>query len=104
MNRIMRSRLIFIAALLVVPIVFTACLNCETCVPVCEEECSGDGYFTAVCIARCFFSLCPSCYIEACEEYTKGALCEFFQFQLAAIEFCEGHPQECQEALDAWVE
>jgi len=40
----------------------------------------------------------------ACEENPDECAATFEQLQLAAIEFGEEYPEECQQALDTWVE
>ena len=131
MNRIMRSRLGRLLLLLLVPVVLAGwtcpgsgcCEECPLsmvmvvacvvpCVPLasifyCGHEdhpmaCIGNIYmqFSWVCIFVCasLFAWLPC--TENPDEYTAT----FEQFQLAAIQFCEEYPEECQEAFDTWAE
>ena len=73
MNRIRRSRLCAIAVLLVVPLVLTGCLDCESCF-----TCVLAGAYATIlpCLVMCapLYILAPAC-AGVCAYVAGGAFC-----------------------------
>jgi len=99
MNRILRPRLIIIAALLITPLVLVGCLTCDECVNLFERLClplldeGNIGFF------YCMFGL-EFFFCFDCPEGTSTAECNSTEI----VQSCIDDPEQCQEAFDAWVE
>jgi len=110
MNRMRRSRLLSgIVVVMFLPVILTGC--CEVCPGECGDICTPlfwvlPLYF--ICFDSCMSFFCPQCENPwssfDCTENPNGCAPTLEQMQIAAIEFCNDHPQECQQAFDAWVE
>ena len=129
MNRILRSRLSIIAVLLVVPLIFSGCVEfCVGCASACLlASAIGCTFLYGFCTPVCIVAVCPICadillceyapyycpeLLEQsqmaatpfCAEDPEECTATFEQFELAAIQFCEEYPEECQQAFDAYLE
>lgn len=106
MTRMRGSRLLsVIAAVLLLPMILTGC--CEVCPRECVEMCT--PLFWAfplyiVCVYSCVDFFCPQCEPPpVLGGIQTNARPTIEQMRIAAIEFCENYPDECQQGIDAWV-
>jgi len=118
MNRIIRSRLSCLILLLLVPLALSACeqLGFYLCFSPCALLCSSlldqdpISYLAPLCFISCGYLCDVDFYIaepgtlQECSENPDGCAATYEQLQLAAIQFCEEYPEECQEYFDAYVE
>jgi hypothetical protein len=108
MHRKIESRLGSIAVVLIAFMVIIGCTPCtecwDECLYICDFDVDPFG-LESTCLVNCPILLCPLCYISpTCTENPDECAATFGQFQLAAIEFCEQYPEQCQQAFDTWVE
>ena len=82
MNRIITSRLSGIAVVLILPLVFVGCLDCDTCMRMVFERCP-----------------CPPGTLEwyECMLFISIVLCNNVICEEQPEEFCERYPETCQE-------
>jgi hypothetical protein len=108
MNRIIRSRLSCLAVLLLVPLAFSACTNCndapDGCMVVCYPTMLANPLLYLMCVGTCLREVCSVCDCPWAGEPQDSKYTPAFEYYQAAIEFCEEYPEECQEYFDAWVE
>ncbi len=105
MNRILRSKLSCIAVALLFPLVLLGCSTCkEGCLFLSVPCIMGGPMLWVVCLGACM-SMCPQYQISSdCTDTPDECVAMFEQMQIAAIQFCEEYPDECQEAFDAWAD
>jgi len=88
-NSIVRSRVIGIAVVLLLPLVLMGCTNCDTCMLM-------------------FFELCPCPpggeQWYACMLFIGFVLCRDTICEDSPEEFCEKYPEVCQEFADECLE
>jgi len=109
MNRMIRSRLSCLAVVLLIPVVLCGCE--EVIVGLCGLICSpfpifapGPGtVFFLFCVMDCLGIVQATEDSQMCLENPDECAATYEQLQLAAIDFCEEYPEECQQAFDAWV-
>ena len=104
MNRMIRSRLSCIAVLLLLPMVFVSCgMPCDECMEALESFCRLFYEVEADFSYFCMVMRPYICYPTGCEDYPAECAANWEQMQTIAIQFCEAHPQECQQAFYSWV-
>lgn len=98
MNRAVRSRMSGIAGVLLLTMFLSGC---------CLGEClifllAGGPLFFWLCMG----DLCPvpTAQSQACTENSEECAAWLSYYQTEAIQFCEEHPEQCQENFDSWVE
>jgi hypothetical protein len=115
MNRMIGARLSVIAVLLIVPLALMGCRICWKCQNECNENlcpriCPDDWWCWWPCTIVCFETLCAlPCALTKASQYCAEdpddeCVATWEEMQLAAIEFCEEYPAECQQAFDSWLE
>jgi len=90
----MRSRLACLAVVLLVPVLYVGCGDEE------YSRCVIECFFQHFHLDLCFFVCNPNTTIVDSEMSAEDI--EYYQEQLS--NYCEEHPEECQQAFDMWVE
>ncbi len=113
MNRIIRSRLSGVSVVLLLALVVAGCG--DVCLVVCMPSLV-IGCFNLLeenllslplCAGAALLTCSTVCGVEfpmSCTENPDECAATYEQLQLAAIQFCEEYPEECQEAFDTWVD
>ena len=104
MNRIIRSSLSVIAVVLLIPVVFLGCSTCEDGCSLLSLPCYLGGPLFLICWAACMNVCVGQQTFSDCTESPDECTTTFEELQIAAIQFCEEYPEECQEAFDTWVD
>ena len=116
MNRIRRSGLVCLAVFLLIPMLLVGCVNSyEECCDVLTNFCAGffdfhppvGQYIGTACLLWGIVWCDVTFRFTTSQERTDNpdeCAASFEQLQLAAIQFCEKYPEECQQAFDSLVE
>ena len=113
MNRMIRSRLSGVSVVLLLALVLAGCgdVCLVVCMPSlvigCFNLLDENLLFLPLCAGAALLSCSTLCGVElpmSCAENPDECAATYEQLQLAAIQFCEEYPEECQEAFDAWAE
>jgi hypothetical protein len=113
MNRMIRSRLSGVSVVVLLALLFAGCgdVCLVVCMPSvvigCFNLLEENLLFLPLCAGAALLSCSTLCGVElpmSCSENPDECAATYEQLQLAAIQFCEEYPEECQEAFDAWTE
>jgi hypothetical protein len=112
MNRVARYGLSAMAVVLLLGLLLVGCgVNCEECKLACRDYELCPTEFSRAwpvcvfgCLGLCNVTCIPSDEYQGCTVRADECSATFEQIQVAGIEYCERHPDECAELFGHWAE